>query len=208
MTRVFIISFLLLSQLSFGQYKKKHVDKCIPEIPENPNLKLSMQILDGDTFYCHMMRPFYAMDKKPYGNKRMDKKYRYLKYHVKKVYPYAKVAGVKLHEYNDRLMKMGSDVKRRKYMKLMEKELKAEFEGDMRNLSVYQGKILIRLIDRETGDTSYGLIKELRGSFQAFFWQSLARLFGSNLKMEYDPDSNEEDRIIEDIVMGIEAGYI
>lgn len=202
------ILFSFLLSYGFAQATKHYTEKCIPDLPEQENVQLQMQVIDGDTFYCHALRPFSVMDKRPYGNRRMDKKYRYMRYHVKKVYPYAKIAGQKLRQYNDILMDIKSESKRKKYMKLMEEELKAEFEDDMRDLSVYQGKILIRLIDRETGDTSYELIKDLRGSFQAFFWQSLARLFGSNLKMEYDPEHNEEDRIIEDIVMGIEAGYI
>jgi hypothetical protein len=67
-----------------------------------------------------------------------------------------------------------------------------------------QGRILIKLIDRETGNTSYDLVKQLRGSFSAFMWQSLARLFGSNLKSEYDPTG--EDRLIEVAIKQIEAG--
>jgi hypothetical protein len=73
-------------------------------------------------------------------------------------------------------------------------------------LTVTQGRILIKLIDRETGNTSYSLVKELRGSLQAFFWQGLARLFGSNLKSEYD--ANGQDVQIEAIVQQIERGEL
>ena len=80
------------------------------------------------------------------------------------------------------------------------------FEKEVRKLTVSQGIILVKLIDRETGRTSYQVIKELKGNVTAFFWQGIARIFGNNLKTEYDPEG--EDRVIEDIVLGIEAGFI
>ena len=81
-----------------------------------------------------------------------------------------------------------------------------EFEKDVRHLTVTQGIILVKLIDRETGRTSYQVIKELKGGFTAFFWQGIARIFGNNLKTEYDPA--DQDKVMEDIVLGIEAGFI
>ena len=91
-------------------------------------------------------------------------------------------------------------------MKQAEDELKAEFEGDLKKLSFKQGIILIKLVDRETGNTSYELVQELRGNFTAFFWQTFARLFGYNLKVKYDPLG--DDKEIEDIVVMIENGQI
>lgn len=84
--------------------------------------------------------------------------------------------------------------------------MKEKFEKDLKKLTFNQGTILIKLVDRETGTTSYNLVKELRGSFQAFFWQSLARLFGSTLKSEYDAEG--DDAAIESIVRSIEKGEI
>jgi hypothetical protein len=76
----------------------------------------------------------------------------------------------------------------------------------LRKLTFTQGRILIKLIDRETGHTTYEIVKELKGSLSAFFWQSVARIFGSNLKMEYD--AKGDDRMIEDIVIRIENGML
>ncbi|MFK5968672.1 MAG: DUF4294 domain-containing protein, partial [Candidatus Marithrix sp.] len=87
-----------------------------------------------------------------------------------------------------------------------EKELKKEFEDELKNLTMTQGKLLIKLVDRETGKTTYELVKQLRGSLSAFFWQSLAKLFGSNLKTEYDAAG--EDKLIEDILIRIDNGQI
>jgi len=129
-----------------------------------------------------------------------------LVYHVKKVYPYARLAGIKLNEYEEILKAAESDKERRQIMKLAEEELKAEFEDDLKKLTFKQGLILIKLVDRETGNTSYELVQELRGNFTAFFWQTFARLFGYNLKIRYDPLG--EDKEIEDIVVMIENGQI
>jgi hypothetical protein len=125
---------------------------------------------------------------------------------VVKVYPYAKVAGQMLEYFDDTLQTFRSENKRKAYLKKVEEELKEEFGGELKKLTIKQGIILVKLIDRETGSTSYDLIKQLRGSFSAFIWQSLARLFGSNLKLEYDPYG--EDALIEEIVVQIEAGII
>lgn len=125
---------------------------------------------------------------------------------VLKAYPYAKLAGKKLKEINDNLGHLQTDKEKRRYIKETEKELKEQFEKDLKNLTITQGKILIKLIDRETGNTSYSLVKELRGGFQAFLWQGVARLFSSNLKSEYDPLG--QDQLIEGIVKGIENGDI
>ena len=90
-------------------------------------------------------------------------------------------------------------------MEESEEVLKAEFKGEITSMTVSQGKVLVKLIDRETGQTSYELIKELRSGFTAFMWNSIAILFGNNLKAEYDP---VEDADIEQIVQMIERGEI
>ena len=93
---------------------------------------------------------------------------------------------------------------RDKYIKESEKKLFDEFEKPLKHLTITQGRILIKLIDRETGNTSYQLIKTLKGNFSAFLWQGIARLFGSSLKSEYDAEG--DDKAIEAIVNAIDAG--
>jgi hypothetical protein len=99
-----------------------------------------------------------------------------------------------------------TDKERREYLKKVEKDVFAEYEGDIRDMTITQGRLLIKLIDRETQNTSYVLIKDYRGKFAAAFWQGIARLFGTNLKEEYDP--NGEDSLIESIIIEIEAGRL
>jgi hypothetical protein len=133
-------------------------------------------------------------------------KYNKLVNNVKKAYPLAKIAGVKFREYEVILQNTYTDQEKRQLMKQAEQELRDEFEDDVRKLTFSQGIILIKLIDRETGATSFALIQELRGKFLAFFWQTFARIFGYNLKVEYDPYGADKD--IEDIVQMIEAGFL
>jgi hypothetical protein len=135
-----------------------------------------------------------------------QKKYLKLRRDVLRAYPYAKLAAFQLKVINDSTMNIKSERDRKKFIKEKEKELKASFEKDLRNLTYTQGRILLKLIDRETGNTSYELVKELRGGFQAVFWQGVARIFGSNLKSEYDAEG--EDVFIEAIVQAIERGDI
>lgn len=125
---------------------------------------------------------------------------------VKKAYPYAKIAGERLKELDRQLAGLYSKEEQKEYVKEAEKEIMNEFEKEVRRLTITQGIILVKLIDRETGRTSYQVIKDLKGGVTAFFWQGIARIFGNNLKAEYDPGGN--DYLIEDIVRGIEAGFI
>ena len=133
------------------------------------------------------------------------RKYKKLIKNVKVVYPYAKQAGKLLDRYTIVLQQAKNDSQRKKIMKQAEKEIENKFGPSLKKLNRSQGKILIRLIDRETGSDSYALVKELRGSFRAAFYQTLGKLFGYNLRTKYDPANNSEDRITERIIYGIET---
>ncbi|MCI6963377.1 MAG: DUF4294 domain-containing protein [Bacteroidales bacterium] len=133
------------------------------------------------------------------------RKYKKLIKNVKVVYPYAKQAGKLLDRYTIVLQQAKNDSQRKKIMKQAEKEIENKFGPSLKKLNRSQGKILIRLIDRETGSDSYALVKELRGSFRAAFYQTLGKLLGYNLRTKYDPENNSEDRIIERIIYGIET---
>ena len=137
---------------------------------------------------------------------RAMRQYTLLEYRVKKVYPIAKLAGIKIAEYNRVYMSFKTERERKDYVKNIEKELFATYEKEIRSMSIGQGRILIKLIDRETGKSSYNIIKEFKGGFSAFFWQGIAHLFGNNLKSEYD--AANEDQMIEYIIWQIEMGMI
>ena len=123
-----------------------------------------------------------------------------------RAYPYAKISSAELILIEESVSKMTSEKEKKKFIKEQEKIMKEQFEKDLKNLTYTQGKILIKLIDRETGHTSYNLVKDLRGSLQAFFWQGIAKIFSANLKSEYDPDG--ADKMIEKVVQSIEKGEL
>ena len=127
---------------------------------------------------------------------------------VKKVYPYAKLAGNKMQEYDSILANVSNTSERHRLMRQAEKEIADQYTEELKNLNFSQGLILIRLIDRETSHTSYQVVQELRGKVRAFFYQGFARLWGYNLKTEYDPHNNPEDDDIETIITLLERGVI
>ena len=141
-----------------------------------------------------------------FEKKRDYKRYRKLVKKIKKVYPYAKTANQWLTDINNNLEKIESEREKKVFIKQAEKRLRSEFEDELIKLTFSEGRLLIKLIDRETGNTSYELVKQLRGSFSAFFWQSVALLFGSNLKSEYDAEN--DDRLIEEIIYQIDNGFL
>jgi len=161
---------------------------------------------DGDTLPNIELSPIRVSPRKLFKSHRDVHKYWRLARKVKKVYPYAKKAAELLREYDARYRATDDPKLRRKYVKQVEKELMKEYGPQLKKLSISEGRILIKLIDRETKHTSYELIKDLKGGLSAFFWQGVARLFGNDLKEEYDPEV--EDRMIEEIIFYIEAGVL
>ncbi|MEI6899747.1 MAG: DUF4294 domain-containing protein [Bacteroidota bacterium] len=131
-------------------------------------------------------------------------KYQRLIYNVRKVYPYAKLAATQMQKFKSVLDTIHTERKRKAYIKKAQKELEAKFGNELKNLSFNQGKILLKLVYRETGNSTFDIVKELRGGFNAFVWQTMARLFGYDLKNAYDPEG--EDQAIEKIVVMIEHG--
>ncbi len=168
----------------------------------------SFQVIGKDTFYVSHITPVYIYTSKVFTEeeKRAYQRYVRLVYNVKKVYPYAKIAAQVYKEVNDSVLKIKSKHERNAYIEKVENELRARYENELKRLTITQGKILIKLFYRETKNTTFDAVKEMRGSFEAFFWQTLARMFGSNLKSKYDPEG--EDKEIEEIVKLIEIGAL
>jgi hypothetical protein len=167
---------------------------------------LNAIIVDGDTIPVDEIPEITIYQKYAKTSFSEDKKFNRLVKNVKKVYPYAKLAGIKFNEYSGLLANVKSDKDKRRMMKKAQDELEAEFGDDLKALTFTQGKILLKLVDRQTGNSSFELVQEFRGKFVAFFWQSFARLFGYDLKVSYDPLG--EDKDIELIVLMIENGTI
>ena len=124
-----------------------------------------------------------------------------LEYNVRKVYPYARIAAGKVNEIEQKLSAVTREADRKKIIKEEYNQLMKTFKAPLMKLSITQGRILIRLIYRETSHTSFAHIREYRGTVNAYFWQSIALIFGNNLKAAYDPQG--EDAEIEEIVQKI-----
>ncbi len=167
---------------------------------------LEAKIIDGDTIPLIGLAQVEVYSFRTPPTRRGQKKLTRLIKNVKKVYPWARLAGIQLRKYDAMLNAAESERARRKIMKQAEKEINDKYGGDLKKLTFSQGKILIKLVDRETGDCSYNLVQELRGNFTAFFYQAFARIWGYNLKIKYDPDG--EDKQIETIVRMIELGRL
>jgi hypothetical protein len=163
-------------------------------------------VQNGDTIYMATLEEAVIQPRKRSAETRDMRQYRKLVYNVKKVYPYAKLAGAKFGEVTAHMQTLKTNKEQREYIKQVEDEILKQYEEDLKNLTITQGRILIKLIDRETSKTSYEVVKDLRGSFQAAFWQAIARIFGSNLKTEFDPDG--EDKVLNDIMIMIENGQL
>ncbi len=165
-----------------------------------------VMVVDGDTVPLFLLNDVHIeatmTDRVRRRVERIDK----LTRNVIKVYPYARVTAKLLAEYEHDLAAMTKEKDRHLYTRLAEAELRAEFEEEIKGLTMGQGRVLVKLIDRETGHTGYQLVEELRGSFQAWMWQGVARLFGHDLKDDYDPEG--DDVALEAIVRRIENGEL
>ena len=161
---------------------------------------------DGDTLPHRELEAISVFPRVVFKTRRDERRYYRLERKVKKVYPYAQKAGELLKKYEDDYLAAKDPKEKRKYIKQAEKELFDEYGPQLKKLSISEGRILIKLIDRQTGHTSYELIKDLKGGLTAFFWQGIARIFGNDLKDEYDPII--EDILIEKIIVRIESGMI
>jgi hypothetical protein len=188
-----IILFILSISFSYSQNVWPVVIEAI--IDEN-----------GDTIAIITLPEFVKFAPPVFKNAAEQRRYDRLVRNVKIAYPYAKLASIRLNEYEHQLSMVSTEAEKKELMREAEDQIREEFEDDLKQLTFSQGWIVLKLIDRETGQTSYDLLSEFRGTFRAFFWQSFARIFSFDLKVKYDPLGADKD--IEHIVRMIEAGAI
>lgn len=194
------IVFIILTTFYFS--KSVQAQQEVKQLGKNDTIILRAIIVDGDTIPYIYLPTVNIYTTRIYKSKRDQIRYTKLRRDVLKVWPYAKLAGVKFNQLEKEL-KMTNDKRvQQALVDKTEKDIKDNFESELKQLTITQGRILIKLIDRQTGNTSYAVVQDLKGRFSAFFWQSLARLFGSNLKSHYDPYG--EDAEIEKIIKSIE----
>lgn len=193
----FLVALNLTVSISFAQ-----------DIPQSylqyEGLPIGEVVFENDTIPVFMLKDVAVFQKIIFKNDRQKHQYTKLVRDVKKTLPYARLCRDKVAEMEYKLSLIPNERDKETFLDSAEEELFKEFEKPLRKLTFNQGRLLIKLVDRETGDTTYDLIKDLKGNFSAFVWQSVARMFGSNLKSEYSADG--EDSKIESIIYLIDSG--
>ncbi len=163
------------------------------------------QVINGDTL------PSFRLARIPVYSSRYRRRVSLRKYErmvraVRLVYPMAREAQELLEEMETVLPTLRTKKEQEAYVKRIERDIKAKYTPVLRNMSMYQGMVLVKLIDRQTGRSSYTLVQEFRGRFSAFFWQGIARMFGGDLKAEYDPE--RDDALLEQLIELYELGLL
>ncbi|WP_295672125.1 DUF4294 domain-containing protein [uncultured Mucilaginibacter sp.] len=200
------IGLLLLFCCTLGTLRAqpaKPADKPAPLIlGKNDTIKTYLTVDSGKLLPWIVLEDVKIVDTRIFRSQADLDNFRRLRYNVMKVLPYARFAGQRYRKLQRDLALTADKGDQKKLIDGCEKEIKDLFNKQIKDLTISQGEILIKLIDRETGNTSYAMVKDMKGGFKAFVYQSVARLFGHDLKETYNPD---EQRDIEAILL--QAGY-
>ena len=188
---------------------------CNAEEFKEPELKIKAytgwrKVVDefGDTIREVHIRDLFVYPPMKFKNKQEEEFYWRTVRDVRKTLPYAKAAGNALIETYEYIQTIPDKKERERHLSTMEKDIVAQYKPAIMKLTKGQGKVLLKLINRETNQSSYNIVKAFLGTFRASFWQTFGRFFGMNMKAGYDPEHNEEDFIIERIANLIEQGAL
>ena len=198
MKRVLILTFFI--SLMTGQFFAQEQTTTIK------GFLVPACIYDGDTIPDLRMPTLYVFKPIFFKNEKKQKEYNRLVRNVKKTLPIAKEVNRAIIETYEYLLTLPDEKSRQKHLQLVEKGLKQQYTPRLKKLTFSQGKLLIKLIDRETVSSSYELVKAFLGPFKAGFYQAFAAIFGASLKKEYHPE--DEDALIEQIVLQVESGQL
>ena len=189
--RLYILLFLaFLSVSAMGQFRR-----------ERSYWHQEWVIEDGDSVAVFHLTPV-----RKYARKPDMRRYARLVRAVKRVYPIAEEARVLMRTMESELLALPNRKQQKMYIKGIEKRLVREYTPVLKKMTIYDGSVLLKLIDRQVDDTAFDIIKEFRGGFEAGLWQALAKMFGNNLKTDYDPD--QDDMLLEQIVTLYEKGLL
>ena len=158
--------------------------------------------ISGDTIVrgSISLNEVLLLPKRPFKNSEEIRKYLILKRKTIKVYPYSVMASNRLNSLNERLLSIKTKRQRKRYTKMVQKFLENELTPELSKLTQSEGQILIKLIHRQTGISTYNLIKRLRNGIRAFIYNTTAKFFNMNLKVEFNPENDITDYYIEDIL--------
>jgi hypothetical protein len=174
------------------------------QVPDRPldSVQEKMIILEGDSIFRSSieLNEVYLFSRLSFDSYKEKLRYYILRRKTLKVYPYAKLAAERLVDLNERLTKIKSKKKRRQYTKIVQRYIEQEFSAELKKLTRTEGQILVKLIYRQTGETAFELVKDLRNGWRAFWYQTTAKMFKISIKEEFHPESIHEDYLIEDIL--------
>ena len=171
-----------------------------------PMVKVGKALQDGDSIQYVEMKEIYVYPVTTFKNEKQRQQYNRLVYNVKKVLPIAKECNVIIKETYEYLQTLPDKKARDEHLKLVEEDIKQAYTPRMKKLTYSQGKLLIKLVDRECHSTSYGLIQAILGPVKAGFYQAFAWVYGASLKKHYDPEG--VDRLTERVVLMVESGQL
>jgi len=195
-TRIFIILFFVL-----GNAWSQTPDPTSDTI-QSDTIQYEFFIVKGDTVMREMidLEEVLVLGRIKFKSDLDRRKYLILRRKTRKVYPYAKLASERLLELQSRLDQIKSKRDRKKYTKIVQDYIEDQFSAELKKLTRTEGQILVKLIHRQTGVTAYSLIKDLKSGWRAFWYNSTASMFNISLKEEFNPEFNQEDYLIEDIL--------
>ena len=178
---------------------------CQTQYGTNDTMVHEAIVYNGDTIELKTLSNLYFYSKMTAAQREAAAKYNRLRNAVYVTYPFARRAGIVMNEMNARLASISNKSERKKYIQSKESVLRKEFTEPLTNLSVYQGKVLMKLINRETGNNCYEIIKEYKGGLTARLYQTVAFFFNSNLKQPYHAEN--EDAVVEKLVKEVQRMY-
>ena len=181
------------------------------KLPVEDTIEKEYFIIMGDTIIREAidLDEVVILRKLNFASEKDRREYLILRRKTRKVYPYAKLASERLVQLNSRLDQIRSKRDRKKYTQMVQNYIEDEFSAELKKLTKSEGQILVKLMHRQTGVTTFDLIKELKSGWRAFWYNSTASLFDISLKEKYQPQSNKEDFLIEDILQrSFQAGLL
>lgn len=211
MRKTLVILLLCVYSLASWAQKREHINpedrKVMMDSPTYvPMVKVGKALVDGDSIQYMEMNNVYVYPQPTFKDEKQRQQYNRLVYNVKKVLPIAKECHDIIIETYEYLQTLPDKKARDEHLKLVEEDIKRTYTPRMKKLTYSQGKLLIKLVDRECNSTSYGLIQAILGPVKAGFYQAFAWLYGASLKKQYDPKG--KDRLTERVVRMVESGQL
>ena len=210
MKKAFIVTLTIL--LSGILYAQEEADELLPEEPVNYKLKLQVyryakpEIENGDTIWCYLLPELWVYPPLKFKSEKERRAYNRLVYNVKKVLPIAQQVNGLIEETYETLEMLPTQKEKSAHISAVERDIKETYTPQMKKLTYSQGKLLIKLVDRECNQSSYEIVQAFFGPTKATFYQIFAWTFRASLKKEYHPD--DEDKLIERVVRQVETGQL